>query len=88
MYVKRRLVCYIGVIPLGVLLSATSPSARPPSQDAGRDSVPLVPSVLTSGLTIPEPCPHTASMQPKRYMVSWNDTPAVDGDFILVVHLF
>ena len=49
-------------------------------------SVPLVPPILKAGVTIPDPCPHTASMEPKRYMIAWNDTPAVDGEFMLVVH--
>ena len=49
-------------------------------------SVPLVPSVLKSGVTIPEPCPPTASTEPKRYMIAWSDGPAIDGDFVLVVH--
>lgn len=25
-------------------------------------------------------------MEPKRYMITWNDTPGIDGDFMLVVH--
>jgi hypothetical protein len=25
-------------------------------------------------------------MEPKRYMITWNDTPGIDGDFIFVVH--
>ena len=25
-------------------------------------------------------------MEPKRYMIAWNDTPGIDGDFMLVVH--
>jgi hypothetical protein len=25
-------------------------------------------------------------MEPKRYMIAWNDTPATDGEFVLVVH--
>ena len=48
--------------------------------------VPLVPPILKSGVIIPEPCPPTASMEPKRYMIAWNDTPAIDGDFVIVVH--
>jgi hypothetical protein len=73
---------YIPLVAFAAIFSATSPSARRASQD----SVPLVPPILKSGVTIPEPCPHTASMEPKRYMIAWNDTPAIDGDFMLVVH--
>jgi hypothetical protein len=25
-------------------------------------------------------------MEPQRYMITWNDTPGIDGDFMLVVH--
>jgi hypothetical protein len=60
----------------------TQPSPPPPEER----ETPLVPPILKSGVTIPEPCPHTASMEPKRYMITWNDTPAIDGDFMLVVH--
>lgn len=86
MSAKNRVIRYIGVIAFPVLVSASGPVARRAAQDPGRDSVPVVPPILTAGVTIPDPCPHTASMQPKRYMISWNDTPAIDGDFILVVH--
>jgi hypothetical protein len=75
-----------GPIAFAVLLLAPSPSALRASQDFPRGSVPLVPAILKAGVTIPEPCPHTASMEPKRYMISWNDTPGIDGDFMLVVH--
>lgn len=82
---KSRLHRYVPLIAVTVLLSATSPSAQR-LQDLRPDSVPLVPSILKSGVTIPEPCPHTASMEPKRYMITWNDTPGIDGQFMLVVH--
>jgi hypothetical protein len=83
---QTTLVRSVALIAFGVLLSATSLWARQASQDARRDSVPLVPSILKSDITIPEPCPHTASMEPKRYMIMWNDTPGIDGNFILVLH--
>jgi hypothetical protein len=81
-----RFIRYIPLIAFAVLLSATSPLARRASQDLRPGSVPLVPPILKSGVTIPEPCPHTASMEPKRYMITWNDTPGIDGEFMLVVH--
>jgi hypothetical protein len=74
------------LIAFAVLLSTTNSSARQSPQELRPDSVPVVPAILTSGVTIPEPCPHTASMEPKRYMIAWNDTPGIDGDFMLVVH--
>ena len=83
---KSRLSRVIPLIAVAVILSATSPSAGRASQDAVRGSVPLVPAILKSGVTIPEPCPRTASMDPKRYMITWNDGPAIDGEFMLVVH--
>ena len=55
-------------------------------QEYRSDTVPLVPSILKPGITILEPCPHTASMEPRRFMITWNDTPGIDGDFMLVVH--
>lgn len=33
-----------------------------------------------------EPCPRNPSPQPRRYMIAWNDTPGIDGDYILVIH--
>lgn len=81
-FATSRLIRYVPLIVFAAVFSATSLSARRASQD----SVPLVPPILKSGVTIPEPCPHTASMEPKRYMITWNDTPAIDGDFMLVVH--
>ena len=77
---------YIPLIAFAVLLLPTSPSAQRASRDFRPDSVPLVPAILKAGVTIPDPCPHTASMEPKRYMITWNDTPGIDGDFMLVVH--
>lgn len=83
---KSRFIRHILLAAFAVLLWAASPSARRASQDVGRDSVPLVPPILKPGVIIPEPCPRTASMEPKRYMITWNDTPGIDGDFMLVVH--
>ena len=83
---KSRFIRYIPLIAFAVLLSATSPSARRAFQDFRPGSVPLVPPILKSGVTIPEPCPRTASMEPKRYMITWNDTPGIDCEFMLVVH--
>ena len=82
----RRRISAIPLIAFAVLLSATSPLARRASQDFRPDSVPLVPPILKSGVTIPEPCPPTASMEPQRYMIAWTDMSAIDGDFVLVVH--
>jgi hypothetical protein len=62
------------------------PQPLPLPPDEQPCSVLLVPSILQSGVVIPEPCPPTASMEPKRYMIAWNDTPATDGEFALVVH--
>jgi hypothetical protein len=83
---KSRLIRCIPLIAFSVLLSPTTSSAATASQEFWPGSVPLVPPILKSGLTIPEPCPPTISMEPKRYMIAWNDTPAIDGDFVLVVH--
>jgi hypothetical protein len=83
---KSRLIRWIPLIAFAVMLSPTSSSAPRASQEFRPGSVPLVPPILKSGVTIPEPCPHTASMEPKRYMITWNDTPGIDGDFMLVVH--
>jgi len=71
---------------LAVFLMATWFSSRTVSQQATAGSVPLVPEILKAGTTIPEPCPRTASTDPKRYMIEWNDTPGIDGDFMFVVH--
>jgi hypothetical protein len=82
-----RIVLFIPLSAFAVLLlSPANSSARRTSQELPPGSVPLVPSILKAGVTIPDPCPHTTSMEPKRYMVAWNDTPAIDGDFMLVVH--
>lgn len=83
---KSGLIRCILLIALAVLLSSTNSSARRASQEFRAGSVPLVPPILKAGVTIPDPCPHTASMEPKRYMIAWNDTPGIDGDFMLVVH--
>jgi hypothetical protein len=69
-----------------VLLSSSNILGHRASQEFRPVSVPLVPPILKSGVTIPEPCLPTASMEPKRYMIAWNDTPGIDGDFMLVVH--
>ena len=70
-------------------------TASRPSNSSARKSVAGVPGwfrarafppILKAGVTIPDPCPQTASMEPKRYMIAWNDTPGIDGDFMLVVH--
>jgi hypothetical protein len=82
---KNGVIRCIALIAVAILLSPTNSSARRASQEL-RPAVPVVPTILNSGVTIPEPCPHTASMDPKRYMIAWNDTPGTDGDFILVVH--
>ena len=83
---KSGVIRCIPLIAFAILLSPTHSSARRGSQEFRPGSVPLVPTILKSGVTISEPCPHTASMEPKRYMIAWNDTPGIDGDFILVVH--
>lgn len=75
----------IPLIAFAVLLSPTNSSAQRASQEFRPGSVPLVPAILKSGVTIPDPCPHTVSMEPKRYMIAWNE-PGIDGDFMLVVH--
>jgi hypothetical protein len=85
-FAKRRFIRCIPVIAFAVLFSPLNSSAQETSQEFRADSVPAVPPPLKSGLTIPEPCPPTGSMDPKRYMIAWNDTPGIDGDFMLVVH--
>ena len=82
---KSGFIRWIPLIAFVVLLAPTNSSARRASQEFRPGSVPLVPPILESGVTIPEPCPHTASMEPKRYMIAWNE-PGIDGDFMLVVH--
>jgi hypothetical protein len=81
----RRFRCCLSVIALAVLLSSPHSAARNESQEFPSGSVPVVPQILKEGITIPEPCPRTAWVEPKRYMVTWNE-PAIDGDFMLVVH--
>ena len=71
---------------LAILLAAFASAAQPTAQHTIPVSVPLVPRFLRAGTVISEPCPHTVSRDPKRYMIAWNDTPAIDGDFIFVVH--
>src|SRR5262249_5752527 len=82
---KRNFIRCMPLIGFAILFFPTNSSARRASQEFRPGSVPLVPPILKSGLTIPEPCPFTASMEPKRYMITWNE-PAIDGDFMLVVH--
>ena len=73
----------ISLIALAVLFSSSS--ARSSFQEFPPRPVPVVPRILKEGITIPEPCPRTAWVEPRRYMVTWNE-PAIDGDFMLVVH--
>ena len=47
---------------------------------------PIVPTNLDEVKTIQEPCPRSDSVQPKRYMIQWDDGPSIDGNYILVVH--
>jgi len=83
---RRGFIRRLGLLAFAVLVMPINSSAPTAAQELRPVSVPLVPSVLKPGVTIPEPCPPTASMEPKRYMIAWNDTPAIDGDFVLVVH--
>jgi hypothetical protein len=48
--------------------------------------LPILPKDLFSREGVPDPCPHNESTMPKRYMVFWNDAPAIDGGFVLVIH--
>ena len=83
---KTGLVPWISMIAFAILITPINSSAGRASQEVRTDSVPLVPAILKAGVTIPDPCPHTASLEPRRYMITWNDTPGIDGDFMLVVH--
>jgi len=48
--------------------------------------LPILPDDLFSQKNIPNPCPFNESTKPKRYMIFWDDRPAIDGSFILVIH--
>jgi hypothetical protein len=74
------------LMALAILLITTGYSSSRGCQESVPGSVPLVPPILKAGAVIPEPCPPTASPDPKRYMIAWNDTPGIDGDFMFVVH--
>ena len=49
-------------------------------------ALPILPQDMFSRKGVPDPCPHIGSGMPKRYMIFWNDFPAIDGGFVLVIH--
>jgi hypothetical protein len=49
-------------------------------------TLPILPDDLFSRDSVPDPCPDYESPKPNRYMIFWNDSPSIDGSFILVIH--
>lgn len=49
-------------------------------------ALPILPKDVFSRKGVPDPCPHIESSMPKRYMIFWNDFPAIDGGFVIVIH--
>jgi len=62
------------------LLACTQPS------ESTRDVIPVVPWPLDPAQAIEDPTPPVRSGPPRGFMLFWNDTPYIDGDFVLVIH--
>ena len=67
---------------LALLLLATTAISRA----EGDLAIPVVTKGAPGQSAIPDPCPLDRSPTPARFMISWNDTPAIDGSFVFVVN--
>jgi hypothetical protein len=77
-FTKIAVVFFLTLINLSIQLPALS--------DDSIATLPILPEHMFARKGVLDPCPHIESSMPKRYMIFWNDFPAIDGGFVLVIH--